>query len=647
MNLKMHSLLLAGSALLGTAALVHAQDFVWSSFDADVNGWKYGWAVNATLSQDPARDAAADPNSGSLMVTTDWAAGGESVLQRDNGIADVTGYEKVKLDVYVDPTTPPTAEGDFGSLTLRFRPGWAWPGDVIPLGAITSTGWNHFEAPIPATATGFSGINLHWNSTYTTTTTIWIDNLAFVLKPQAYVWKGFDTDAGGFACNDWGVTHTSVFDPAVDVAQNASSGSLAVEAQFTAGGEVSLQNCSGLGDLSLYNRISMEVYVAEGTAPDPNGNYGTFTIRLRPGWAWPGDVIELGAVTATGWTHLEKALPATATGFAGMNIHWNTAYTTTAKVWLDNIAFVPKAASTPPPTLVFEPSLPGLEVLTSGSGDYSRKNVATAPALAPSLSWVNAGGAVTYAMTINETVGLNANGFSANIMLCATESETIGTSPDWHEPHGIFLEAISDAAGKVSVSVRYKTNAVDAHGIRFTNDGLLINVNNTGLTSLVGTWAITLNGDQVSLSGPGGVTGNGQLPADVTPLFGGNLFALFGAQPNANKDRRISLSRVQVSGPADFAGNLDQDFTKATSLDNNFLETKEEDAGGVRLKPTNVQWRLSWLLPDKGFEVWSSPALKSASWVLSTLTPVTAGMNRIAFVPATNGAEGYFQLRQQ
>ena len=92
MKLKMHSLfrrplLLAGSALLGAVALVHAQDFVWSSFDADVNGWKYGWAVNATLSQDPALDAAADPSAGSLMVTTDWTAGGESVLQRDNGIA--------------------------------------------------------------------------------------------------------------------------------------------------------------------------------------------------------------------------------------------------------------------------------------------------------------------------------------------------------------------------------------------------------------------------------------------------------------------------------------------------------------------------------------------------------------------------------
>ena len=85
----------------------------------------------------------------------------------------------------------------------------------------------------------------------------------------------------------------------------------------------------------------------------------------------------------------------------------------------------------------------------------------------------------------------------------------------------------------------------------------------------------------------------GSLPADVPALFAPNLFALFGAQPNTFLNRTIPLSRVQIHGGPDFTNPVDQDFTSQTQLDSNFLELREEDAGGIHLKPTNTLWRVS------------------------------------------------------
>ena len=637
------------AALLLLAGPGRAQDLVWKSFDTDTGGFGCGdWGATHLAEWDGTRDAANNPVSGSLRVTGEFAAGSTGLtLQNCGSIADLSIYRAFALDVYVDPAATPDANGNYGTLTVRLRPGWAWPGDVMSFGAITATGWTHLERPLPVTATGFSGLNIHWDTAYTSAAQLTLDNLTFIAKDVVTVWKGFDTDNGGFGCGDWGVAHTATFDPAVDVLGNPASGSLAVEAQFTAGGEVTVQVCSGMGSLGTNDKLAMDVYVDPGASPDPNGNFGTFAIRLRPGWAWPGYLVEFGPVTATGWTHLQKELPPTAAGFSGLDVHWKTAYTATAKVWIDNIAFVSSAAPPPPPSLVVDQALPGLEVATSGSGDYSRKNIATVAAYASRLPWVNAGGPVTYAMTINETVAPTAAGFAANIMLIGTEAGSINPSPDWNEPNGVFLEAGLNAAGRVDVSVRYKTNAPGTHGIRFQAEGLLVNMNST-LTSLVGTWALTLDGANVTLTGPGDVTGTGILTDDALPLFGVNLYALFGAQPYTNKDRRISLSRVRVAGPAGWSGNLEQEFTTATAINAEILETKEEDPGVVRLKPTTTVFRIAWQLPDTGFELWSSPSLKPVAWSALGLTPVPQGLYKTVYVPAEKATtpEQYFRLRK-
>ena len=632
---------------------IQAQNLRWKTFDLDNGGFGCGgWGATATAEFDPTRDAKKDPNSGSLLVNAEFKEPGETVLQNCGSMEGLNRYKAFAMDVYVDPSTAMGADGTYGSLQVRFRPDWAWPGDVMDFGAITNTGWTHLERPIPPTASKFSGMNIHWKASYSAPAQISFDNLELIAKDTAMVWRGFDTDVGGFGCGDWGVTHTTTFDPAIDVQANPASGSMAVEADFASGGEVSLQVCSGLDTVTKYDQVSIDIYVDPQSKPDSEGNFGVFSLRLRPdGWGWPGDPVELGKVTATGWTHLQAALPAGAKPFVGLNIHWRSAYTEKAKVWIDNVAFITSGAPAPAPTLTLLPTVPGLEVVTSGGGNYSRKNIATVAGLASQLSWVNAGGPVRYSMTVNEdAVGPDSAGYVANILIIGTEASAINTSPDWNESHGIFVEAGPDADGRIQATVRYKKDAPGGHGIRFEPAGLLIENTNSSLRSLVGNWTLTLEGTKVTLTGPGDIGGTATLPADALSAFGANTFALFGAQPYTRKDRRISLSRVEVSGPSGFGGNLKQDFMTSSVIDADILELKEEDAGGVRLKPNDVAWRASWNLPDDGYALdWSvGEVLKPSGWAAIGLNPVQQGLFRTVYITAdkAGGTARYYVLRK-
>lgn len=471
-------------------------------------------------------------------------------------------------------------------------------------------------------------------------------------RGQDLIYMTFDAgdEAQGCPWGGWDAEKVYSWDPSLDGQTNSASGALRVDVYFTNVNYTTLQTCKSIADLAPYERMRMDVYLDPTNTPNAAGNYGTLQVRFRPGWAWPGDVFTIGTITNTGWSHLEAALPVTKTSASGVNFHWNSGFTNNLNlrtIWIDNLVLVDEGSGPPPPpSLALRKTVPGLDITTAGNPDYSRRNIATAAGLASTLGWLNSTGAVTYSMTVNETVEPGSSGFAANILLSAGTDATINASPDWNQPHGIFLEMIQNAAGAYDVSVRFKTNAPGSHGIRNTPQGLLIAITNTGVTSLVGTWALTLSNASVSVSGPGGISGTGQLPADAVPLFGppNNFWAAFGAQPNQRNNRTMSLSRVRIYGAGDFTGTVDQDFTTAAALDPN-LEPKEEGSGGINLKPTNTTWRVWWELPDTGFALWSSPTLNSNGWAATGLTPITQGSRRTIFTPGVSANAGFYQLR--
>lgn len=478
--------------------------------------------------------------------------------------------------------------------------------------------------------------------------------LALQAQSQDLTYAGFDTDTQG-ASYAWGIGAgflTSSWDSTLDSSNNVSSGSLKSIIAWPASAGYQELNQSldiAVPDLSLYDKFSMDVKVDPASLQTTNGNYGTVRVALRgPGYSWNGWLAEptLTTTATNGWYHYEYAVPATIPSIVQINLGFGGGnYTGPITYSVDNIKFIAKLGPPPPPTLAIAKAGPGLEIRTTGPGDYARKNIATIAGLGPVLGWLNSTGAVTYAMTINESVKAGSAGFAANLMLAAGTDLTIGTSPDWNQPSGIFMEATPNTNGTIEVTVRYKTNAPASHGIRFGDEGLLINLTNTGFTTLVGTWALTLSNDTVALSGPGGISGNAVLPAAALSWFGvgNNVWALFGAQPYAQNDRSISLSRVHIYGAGDFVGTVDQNFTATTVLDPN-LEVKIEGDGGVALKPTNTAWRVSWGLPDTGLSLWSSPTVKS-NYVESTQTLVTQGSTRVAFTTNSPTGARFFQLR--
>jgi hypothetical protein len=658
-------------ALACSAGLVQAQNLIYSSWDTDVQGWTCGgWddsGVSHTVSWDGTIDAVTNTASGSLRIDAVYTNAGAFHAQTCQALADFTPYNAISIDVYVAPGSPHSPSGDFGTLDLRLRTeSWDWPGVVVQMGTITNTGWTHLHGSIPATTfTNFSGINLELATTFAdsnATQTVWFDNLTFI-KPGIFNNFGtWDTDVQGWdvaGCTGWndaGVSNYVSWDGSLDGGGFATSGSLRIDGTFTNAGACHIQTCKSLSNFSPYTAMGLDVYVATGSSKTPSGDFGTLDIRLRTGnWDWPGVVVQFPAITNEGWTHFQANIPTTtATNFSGVDLEWATTYadsSLTHTIWVDNMIFLGFAAPPPAPRVLLEASEPGLEVVTAGSGDYSRKNIATVAGLAPNLPWINSTGAVTYSMTVNESVQPGAadtnNAFALNIMLSGTASTTIGPSPDWNEPNGLFMEARATTNGTFNVDVRYKTNAPGSHGIRFTPQGLLIQTN-TSLRSLVGTWALTLSNNVVWLAAPGGITAQGAVTADIPPLFGPNLFALFGAQPYTFKDRKTSLSRVHIYGGPDFTGEVDQNFTQQAALDSTFLQTLEEDPGGIHLKPTNTVWRVSWTIPDTGFQLYSSPTMAPLSWTLSPFSPISVGARRATFIDSSSvsGPHYFFRLQK-
>jgi len=471
------------------------------------------------------------------------------------------------------------------------------------------------------------------------------------LKAQDLVAKSFDQDLQGFS-GGWGAERAYTWDPALDGGGSAESGSLRADVDFSTAGDTTLQAGLEVADFAPYDKVRLDVYLDPATKPNAKGDYGTVSVRLRPvGWGWPGTEVPLGTLTKTGWTRFEKPLPASTAASVGVNLHWNSGLSGAQSIWVDNLVFVKASAPPPPPALSLKQARPGLEIRTTGNPDYSRKNIGTTADLAPALSWRNSSGPVTYSMTVSETVETGSSGYAANILLTSGPDTTASASPDWNHPNGIFLEARQTETGEYSVDVRYKANAANRHGVRFEPAGLLWSKTNSGLTSLVGTWALTLQARSLTVQAPGGLTGTVEIPTELFEAFasGNNAWALFGAQPYTRNDRVMTLSRVRISGGADFTAGIDQDFTTAAALDPK-LQPLQEGTGGVVLRPSGTAWRVSWPLPDPGLFLWSAPALASNAWAFAGVTPITQGGVRTVFLPEIgngSGAERFFQLRDQ
>ena len=198
---------LAGLALVGAVGAAGAATFLTDSYtnafdtSASVASWItwYGLGFNNNaMTWDGTMDAGNDSASGSLQVVLPFTS------TRDTGVwfgtfgnqfgydksvlLDGTLYTNISVDVHVDPSTPLSTNGDFGTLLIGMvdqntdAGGYTYfSGQTIPANATNA--WVHLVQPIGKTTPNLNicaGVDFKMGNSgiYPTNTfTMWLDNI--------------------------------------------------------------------------------------------------------------------------------------------------------------------------------------------------------------------------------------------------------------------------------------------------------------------------------------------------------------------------------------------------------------------------------------------------------------------------------------
>jgi len=205
----------AGAALCGALTTARAATYLTStylnSFDdsTTVASWIYWYGLgfnNTPMTWDPTMDATTNANSGSLQVVAPFGASGDQAVffgtfdnkyGYDNTVLlDGTLYDRIEMDVRVDPSTPTTTNGDFGTLLIGMvdsstdAGGYYYgSGQIIP-GKATNQ-WVHIVQPIDKTTPNLNiceGVDFKiasYGGYPKAPFTMWIDNLTVHQAPPA------------------------------------------------------------------------------------------------------------------------------------------------------------------------------------------------------------------------------------------------------------------------------------------------------------------------------------------------------------------------------------------------------------------------------------------------------------------------------
>ncbi len=368
MELTRLSGFLAAAALCGAALESSAQLTVpyANTFDTagSVAGWDYWMGVipgSPAMAWDSTEDAANNPASGSLKVSIPWN-GTSSVEYWFGGfqlyaanINMIGAYiTNVSCDIHVDPSSPTSSAGNFGSVTFAYNGAESWSGSTVTLPLSASNGWRHVSVPIPSNAapgvhSGFSmWMNTPSGAPLNSTTLFWIDNLKTGATPN-YT-NGFNEAPGEYGLDaassstSWvygqgmlapaiyGQNSAVAWSSSMDANGNSASGSLQVSIPWTGTkGNATGANLSQTMFGTFANRYVMDngqttsgfnfqnlyysVHVDPSSPLNAAGNYGVLQIgflqesdspygSLWNTFTWPAASVTLNANASVGWTNI-------------------------------------------------------------------------------------------------------------------------------------------------------------------------------------------------------------------------------------------------------------------------------------------------------------------------------------------------------
>jgi hypothetical protein len=475
----------------------------------------------------------------------------------------------------------------------------------------------------------------------------------------------------------WGsADQTYEFDPSTDANSNPNSGSLKATVVFDVTAHVGDNQFAVVGafpdnatlDGTIFTNLVFDVKWDTNSPTRAPGDFGALEFGFRASdysqiWLTPASPMTVPIVTTNnGWLHVVGPIDPTAKGLSqvtGVVLKmWAPDQTGTATFWVDNVKLIANTnVVLAAPTLSMQRAEPGLQIFASHAGaPTQRQDIRT---VSPEYSWVGAGQPVTYSLTITNYPDTNHAGFQTQIFLVPGDAVPKSeTSPDWNEPNVVFLDIQNNSSGGAYATFRYKTNLPNGNSMLYTDSsstngpvGALASINTS---QIAGTWSLTFANDtSVTLSGPGGVSTNFDLPPEAAADFAGPLYAYFGIQPNnvASINQSARLSAVQITGvgtPIDenFAG-VTNDTQTIPDLDPAIWERAAEDAAGVVLVPPDAAFWLNWTVPAAGYVLQMSPDLTPDSWTDVAAPATQIGNQMSAVVRSTDlpqGASAFFRL---
>jgi hypothetical protein len=453
---------------------------------------------------------------------------------------------------------------------------------------------------------------------------------------------------------------------------------------FAGGGNL---NFAQTIDATKYDNLAFDIRVDPASPTNSAGNICTLTVVFLINNYGTYTITNIAVPTSAtnGWTRyvcrINKATaPAPPNPLAagvGFNINCyggpNSSLmilTNPTTMWIDNIILTRSREVLPPP--IMSPAIttpePGLNLSSSFAAGIQPEYQRTSIKLQNRFGggWLGQSN-VTYSFTItNFPSAATYPGYQAHIFV--TTGPGNNSSLDYGESNVVWLNVQANADGTAFANFRYKiyepqsnTNMFGAEYIQpppLSSAGTLVAL---GAPTVLGTWSMTFNQDtNVTIRGPGGVSTNFNLRADVPVPFVDPLNFVFGAQPNNsnNVGQVVFLADASITNEGTGTALVSDNFMADNTLDTTTTWSLLAQApNSVFLFPNDAgQKVVQWTLPDSGFGLQTTTNLADpGSWTTLSGNEVNSGSpavlysvsgNRFGIVPSANlGAnQNFFRL---
>ncbi len=520
----------AALALASGSLQLYAQDLIVDTFDSEatITAWTPDWGTTPVLSF-----STNGAPGGALRMSANYFTGGKweqaVILRTFTNAVKASDYATVSIDVKVDPSSVPTAAGEYGYFEIKYGSGAVSFGGVN----LKSTNWTTLTWSIPAATPDITELRIQiGNGDFKGAVTWELDNLRFN-APRVAINRFDDAtevDAGDVPVwtPDWGTAVVLSWDQEDAGGGATGSGSIkAVADYFTPesnGWEQMVfkhANFDPAFAMADYAGIEVSVKVDPSSVPTPAGQYGYFELKYGSGGVAFGGV----NLSSTNWTTYSWPIAPGTADLVELRVqNGNGEFQGPITFFMDNLVLIKKVGA------------PTLGILTVPLDDVKRTEVV--------LTWLLSDGATA----INEnSVKLSLDGSpapAAKVTFTKTDKGATlvfdDTGTEW-------------AAGEHTWSLEFSDSSTPVNSI--TRSGtFLVNPYPTEGTFVVEAEDFNYDGGKFNP-----LKGTADQDVDVMPYLGGaydTLGAVAGVDYNGDDGNDSDLYRTELDATGQNAVDL-------------------------------------------------------------------------------------------